>query len=94
MCQKQHGAAFATYASLLKTDLIYLSGANYLTEYNSSNDIKRKFCGECGSSIEWSGSSKYPNWVSIAISSLDTPFQPENINNIHTDTKVCWLNNN
>ncbi len=30
MCQKQHGAAFATYASLPKADLVYLSGLSLL----------------------------------------------------------------
>ena len=94
MCQKQHGAAFATYASLPKTDLIYLSGINLLKTYNSSNGIKRKFCSQCGSNIEWSGSSKFPDWVSIAISTLDTLYKPNNIINIYMDTKVCWLNDN
>jgi hypothetical protein len=94
MCQKQHGAAFATYASLPKTDLIYLSGAELLTTYHSSNTIKRKFCSACGSNIEWSGRSQYPDWVSIAIATLDTPYKPDNIINIYTNTMVCWLNHN
>lgn len=33
MCQKQHGAAFATYASVPKSDLEYLSGQALLTAY-------------------------------------------------------------
>jgi hypothetical protein len=92
MCQKQHGAAFASYGSIPKVDLIYLSGSHLLKEYNSSSTIKRKFCSECGSSIEWSGSNKYPDWTSIAISTLDTPYKPDNIVNIYTETMVVWLN--
>jgi hypothetical protein len=91
MCQKQHGAAFATYGSLPKNDLVYISGLNYLAEYNSSGSIKRKFCNLCGSSIEWSGSREYPDWVSIAIATLDTPYKPKKIIDIHTDSKACWL---
>jgi len=53
----------------------------------------RKFCKVCGSSIEWSGSTKYPDWVSIAIATLDSPYNPERIINIQIDTKICWLNN-
>lgn len=90
MCQKQHGAAFATYASLPKTDLEYTAGLQHLTEYHSSNTIKRKFCKFCGSSIEWGGSPDYPDWVSIAIATLDTPYKPTKITDIYTDTQLCW----
>ncbi|MCG9761877.1 GFA family protein, partial [Pseudoalteromonas sp. Isolate6] len=92
MCQKQHGAAFATYASLPKSDVVYLSGSSSLTEYNSSANIKRKFCKVCRSSIEWGGSENYPDWVSVAIATLDTPYKPKKVIDIRTETKVCWLN--
>ena len=90
MCQKQHGAAFATYASLPKTDLVYTSGTESLAAYNSTGSVLRKFCKVCGSNIEWGGSSDYPDWVSIAIASLDTEYKPETINDIYEATKVCW----
>ena len=91
MCQKQHGAAFATYASIPKSDLIYVSGKERLTLYNSSSSVVRKFCSICGSNIEWSGSKKYPDWVSIAVATLDAPFNPKNIKTIHEESKACWL---
>jgi len=91
MCQKQHGAAFATYISVPKNDLVYIKGRHLLTSYNSSGTVMRKFCSKCGSSLEWSGSKKYPEWASIALSTLDSKFEPQNISNIYTETKVCWL---
>lgn len=93
MCQKQHGAAFATYATLAKSDLVYISGLSALAEYNSSANIKRKFCRICGSSIEWSKSQHHPSSVSVAIATFDSPYQPGTIVDIQTDTKVCWLTN-
>ena len=71
MCRKQHGAAYATYGSVPKQDLIYLSGEEHLSSYQSSAHITRKFCSVCGSNIEWSGSPQYPDWVSVTISTLD-----------------------
>lgn len=82
MCQKQHGAMFATYASLPKSDLVYRSGLDSLMSYNSSDSIMRKFCKMCGSNIEWSGSKDFPDWVSVAISTLDTPYKPLSIEDI------------
>ena len=45
----------------------------------------------CGSNVEWSGSEKYPDWVSIAVATLDTSFNPESIQVIHEESKACWL---
>ncbi|OZG72953.1 ribulose phosphate epimerase [Hahella sp. CCB-MM4] len=91
MCQKQHGTAFATYGSVPLKDLVYLKGREMLVAYESSSGITRKFCGTCGSSVEWSGNSKFPDWVSIAIGTLDTPLTVNRIKDVHPDTKVCWL---
>lgn len=91
LCQKQHGAAFATYGSVPKKDMVYLSGESALTTYRSSSSIIRRFCSICGSNMDWSGSTKYPDWVSFAVASLDTPFTPNEVTDIHTDTKACWL---
>jgi len=93
MCQKQHGAAFATYASLPRVDLKYVSGQNQLGSYNSSERVIRKFCRVCGSNIEWSGSVKYPDWVSIAVATLDTPFNPIKTKSVYLESSVCWLGN-
>lgn len=91
MCQKQHGAAFATYGSVPKAKFCYLTGQNSLTTYHSSNNVKRKFCSLCGSNIEWSSSENYPEWICISMAALDTPFNPKTIKQVNTGSKVCWL---
>jgi len=90
MCQKQHGAAYATYASVLKRDFVYLSGVEFLRSFNSSNSIERKFCSKCGSNIEWSGSEEYPDWISIAVGCFNTPFKPKEVSDLHIESKACW----
>lgn len=91
MCQKQHGAAFATYGSVLKNDLVYLSGEGLLSIYSSSNSIARKFCSNCGSSLEWSGASRYPGWTSIALATLDSKYMSARVDDIYEDTRACWF---
>lgn len=91
MCRKQHGAAFATYASVPRADLRYLAGEALLTAYRSSAGVVRRFCSQCGANIEWSGSAAHPDWVSITVATLDTPFVPGAIRQVHLDAKVCWL---
>ena len=90
MCQKQHGSAFATYASVLKEEFVYLSGVDCLSSYNSSDSIVRKFCSNCGSNIEWSGSKEYPQWISIPVACFDTVFEPKIVLELHQESEVCW----
>ncbi|MCQ4260178.1 GFA family protein [Stutzerimonas stutzeri] len=91
MCQKQHGAAFATYGSVPRADLTYLAGEELLARYNSSASITRTFCSRCGSSIEWTGSDQFADWVSITLATLDTPFRPKSVKTVHLESRACWL---
>jgi len=91
MCQKHHGAAFGTYLSVKKENLKYTEGESELKSYNSSSTIIRKFCGTCGSSIEWSGSPDEPDIVALTLATIDTFYQPKVIQNIFYEDKACWL---
>ena len=71
MCQKQHGAAFATYARFKRADITYIQGAQSLRSYRSSSDVERKFCMLCGSNIEWAMPDLMSDYVAIALASLD-----------------------
>ncbi len=93
MCQKQHGAAVATYVSIPRSDLKYVCGEELLTSYPSPEKIIRKFCSICGSNIEWSGSAHFPDWASLPLAALDTPFIPHDVKDIHLQSRACWLQN-
>jgi hypothetical protein len=90
MCRKAHGAAFATYVSIQKDQLRYVRGLDKVKSYNSSSTILRKFCGDCGSNLEWCGHPKYPEWTSVPLGLLDTPYTPTSIKELHTDVRVTW----
>lgn len=91
MCQKQHGAAFATYVSVKRKFFEYIQGSDKLTSYNSSENINRKFCSACGSNIEWSGSKAYPDWVSVPLATFDTKFKPTKVQDYYHESKCQWL---
>ncbi len=91
MCQKQHGAAYATYATLPRQQLVYDAGYEELALYQSLSAVARRFCRHCGSNIEWTDSVEEPGWTAIAVASLDTPYRPAAIVDIFSDSAVCWL---
>lgn len=90
-CQKGHGAAFATYASALRSAVSIMTNAQALKGYESSEGITRQFCAHCGSSLFWSDSKgPYPEWISIALGTLDTPLSALKQRHTCIDSKVCW----
>ena len=91
-CQKGHGAAFATYASASKSSVHIVSSLQTLKAYESSEGVFREFCSRCGSSLFWSDANgAYPDWVSIAIATLDTPFLPSKQKHACVDSKAGWF---
>ena len=90
-CRKGHGAAFASYGSVLRTDLQIVSGADRITAYPSSEFVVREFCSGCGSSLFWSKQQgDYEAWISVALGTLDTPFTPKNQQHVEVTSKASW----
>lgn len=91
MCRKSHGAAFASYGSVLRGDLHIVQGAADIRSYASSESVIRQFCGECGSSLFWSRSEgEYRDWVSVALGTLDTLFVPVKQRQVEVASKASW----
>lgn len=50
-CRRLHGAAFASFAGVERSQFSYLSGEEDLATYSSSDSHQRVFCRHCGSNI-------------------------------------------
>ena len=90
-CRKGHGAAYASYGSVLCTDLQLMAGEDALTTYRSSAKAQRQFCAHCGASLFWSSTEgDYTGWISVALGTLDTPFDAGKQKHLHVDAKAPW----
>ncbi|WP_256583951.1 GFA family protein [Pseudomonas sp. SDI] len=90
-CQKGHGAAFASYGSVPRSDLRLLRGLESLTGYASSPGVLRQFCAACGASLFWSRSAgEHADWVSVALSALDDAFVPGKQQHIYVESRAPW----
>lgn len=90
MCQKGHGAAFASYGVVNRSELVYTKGAELISEYESSDKIFRTFCSRCGANLEWRNGNK-PETTDIALGTLDSEFSEVIKRHIYTETKATWL---
>lgn len=90
MCRKSHGAAFASYGSVRLEYLQLLDAESLLAAYPSSPGVTREFCRRCGSSLFWRASEKWPDWLSLALGSLDAPLRAERQKHVHLDAAPAW----
>ncbi|WPN56047.1 GFA family protein [Pseudomonas sp. P9_31] len=90
-CRKSHGAAFASYGSVLRCDLQLIRGGDNIKSYKSSESVLRQFCCHCGSSLFWSrNQDDYSDWISIALGTLDSTFTSDNQKHIEVASKASW----
>ena len=87
-CQRTTGAPFGAWMDL-KTDQVHW-GSKEPTEYASSEYIRRGFCPGCGSSLSYRN-TRYPDYFTLSIASLDSPDLVRPNYHIHTGSQVNWL---
>lgn len=91
MCQKQHGAAFASYARIRRRELRYTQGQDKLKRFRATANVERCFCSECGSNIEWGYvTGEWAEWVALALGGFDTPYTETIHRQLHLEDKASW----
>ena len=90
MCQHIHAAPFVSWLVVPADHFRYVDGnAGVL---RSSDRGTRYFCSSCGTHVACINDS-HPEVVDVAVGSLDRPdnFAPKL--DVHTDTRLSWLEN-
>ena len=70
-CRKQSGHYFAS--GNVKRAALTITGAEHLKWYQSSEKVRRGFCGNCGSSLFWDPPEQDYDWIAVAMGALDGP---------------------
>lgn len=89
ICQRQHGAAFATYISVSHAS-VELAGVDALQWYRSSPEVQRGFCVHCGSSLFWHHQQEPDDLIAIAVAALDNPPHFESIRHLCLAERAPW----
>ncbi|WP_028773261.1 GFA family protein [Shewanella waksmanii] len=88
VCQKSTGAAVGSWMDFKRAQVTWIQGQ--VTEYASSDTIRRGFCHLCGSTLSYR-STDYPDYYTLSITSLDDANQVKPKYHIHTASAVSWL---
>jgi len=87
-CRVSHGADYATQAFAIRDSLKFSKGQDLLTEYESTGGI-RTFCSNCGSRL-MNYAKDGGDYLSIAISCLDSSYQGEAVAHCFAGSKAPW----
>jgi hypothetical protein len=88
-CRKLTAAAFATYAHVERQHFRLVSGADFMTQYESAANSFRNFCKRCGSLVP--GQAPYLKTISVPAGLLDDDPVVRPSLHVFTASKVPWL---
>ena len=88
-CLKSTGAPVSAWMDF-KVEQVAWQSKDKLVEYDSSIDIRRGFCEKCGSTLTFRSVS-HPEYLTLAITSLDNPAMVNPTYHIYTDNQLPWL---
>lgn len=89
MCQKAHGATFATYALVPHAAFRFTAGEERLVTYRSSDLASRTFCAQCGSSLQYLPDGH--DTFGLAVAAFDRPLEPQPVREFCTESRIDWL---
>jgi hypothetical protein len=87
MCRKQHGSAFATFASVAPERFRWTEGEERIARYESSPGNDRVFCSNCGSSV---AAMEEGRVTSITLGTVDGDPGIRPLSHIFTDSGASW----
>jgi hypothetical protein len=88
MCRKAHGAAFASFVSVRPEAFHVLEGAECISSYHSSEQVKRTFCNRCGSSLQFM--DQRDEHMEVTAGTLDSTLPGTRQYHIYVDSKAEW----
>jgi hypothetical protein len=88
MCQKSAGAVFVNWMDFRAEQVTWTSAKP--SEFESSETVRRGFCAECGSTLSFRD-TRYPEYMTLTIATLDDPNLVKPTRHIYTDSQVKWL---
>lgn len=89
MCRKAHGSAFSVNAEIPASSFRLSSGAELITEFASSTQRRKSFCGRCGSQL-FIRRLDDPDTLAITLGTLDSDPLTRPERHVFVDSKARW----
>ena len=93
MCRKAHGAAFSSNAVVESRHFTLVSGAEVISEYESSHGRLKCFCSNCGSQL-FIRRLNNPEHIVVTLGTLDSEPDAMPERHVFVASKASWYNIN
>jgi hypothetical protein len=90
MCRKAHGSAFSVNAAVASSAFRVVQGAKLISEYESSPNRRKCFCGRCGSQLFIRRLNR-PEVIVLAIASLEGELSVRPERHVFVGSKASWF---
>jgi hypothetical protein len=87
-CRHATGAAVSTYVGSEREQAKYLAGTPRV--HHSSTDVRRSFCGDCGSPIAYEG-ERWPSEIHFFVGLFERPEDLVPQGHAYESEKLPWL---
>lgn len=84
-----HGAAYATFAGVMRSDFRYVTGKDQIRTYASSEKYSRSFCSHCGSNI-LAAPEEEPDIYYVSMSAIEGNPPHPSAYHIFVGSKAAW----
>jgi len=89
-CRKHSGASFGTTAGIKANDLVFTSGGDALSHWESSPGVRRYFASCCGSPI-YKRDDAVPEFLGFRLGTLDSDPSVRVDMHFMVDSKAPWV---
>lgn len=89
-CRRAHSAPFVTWTSFHKDQLLFSQGKDLLKKYQSSENVSRSFCENCGTPLFYESLDENGIIYAPTASFVDLPNLLPN-RHVSFEEKVPWL---
>jgi hypothetical protein len=90
MCRRAHGAAYVSWVGVREDGFRVTKGQDVLAHYQSSDHLRRSFCGRCGASM-LCNDDRHDNVIDVTLANihgdLDRPLKAH----IYYDCRAGWV---
>ncbi len=88
-CQKATGGAFTTWMGYQKENFKITKGQ--LATCNTSADVERGFCDQCGTSLTYAAEERWPGQIHILAPTLDNPAIAKPQAHVYVEHQLPWI---
>jgi len=91
MCRSLSGADYSSWLVIPSNQFTLLSGKEFISEYQATDQFSKGFCSKCGSTVHCINNDKFPRHVYLAKGNITSKYTKRPDIQVYTQDKAAWV---